>query len=261
LRVDPSSSNQSHHADDVLVQDLSDEDAFDVDEVDYSGIDDGFDSGSKFLSSPITCSVKRQEDGSMGGSSATFLDRIVGDSPKVVDVAPLPAVVAPTSVNVTPPMPTIVGVPTASAPPETGISSTHEPVVGKWRDLFASNRSFDCYSKLTHFSGINCSESCTLLSVDLGSNCDVWKSCIVGYVAGKSLGFRALNNSISNTWNCEAALFVHDSGWLIYRFNRVEDKLVVLSGGPYLVFGRPLMLRPMPQFFNFSTKEMSRVLV
>ena len=97
--------------------------------------------------------------------------------------------------------------------------------------------------------------------MDLGSNYDVWKSCIVGYVAGKSPGFRALNNIISNTWNYEATLSVHDSGWLIYRFNKVEDKLAILSGGLYLVFGRPFMLRPMLQFFNFSAEKMSRVLV
>jgi hypothetical protein len=80
------------------------------------------------------CFIKRQEDDSkMGGSSTTFLDRIVGDSPKVADVAPLPAVVAPTVVNATSLVPTIVGppAPTASAPPETGISSPHEPAVGK----------------------------------------------------------------------------------------------------------------------------------
>jgi hypothetical protein len=112
------------------------------------------------------------------------------------------------------------------------------------RDLFASNRSSDCCSKLTHFSSINCFETCTLLSADLGSNCDVWKSCIVGYVVGKFL--RALNNIISNTWKCEATLSVHDSRWLIHRFNKVEDKLVVLSGGLYLVFGRPLILSLIP---------------
>jgi hypothetical protein len=135
----PSSSNQSYHADDVLVQDLSNEDAFDVDEVNYFGPDDGFNSGSKFLSSLVTCFIKRQEDDSkMGGSSTTFLDRIVGDSPKVADVAPLPAVVAPTVVNATSLVPTIVGppAPIASAPLETGIFSTHEPPVGKWRDFF-----------------------------------------------------------------------------------------------------------------------------
>jgi len=154
----PSSSNQSHHANDVLVQDLSNKDAFDVDEVDYSSLDDGFDSGSKFLSSLVMCSVKRQEDDSkMGGSSATFSDRIMGDSSKAADVTPLSVVVAPTVVNATSPVPTIVGppAPTASAPLETSISSTHKSAVGKWRDLFASNRSLDYCSKLSYFSGIN----------------------------------------------------------------------------------------------------------
>ncbi|KAL9366892.1 hypothetical protein Peur_038091 [Populus x canadensis] len=118
----PSSSNQSHHANDVLVQDLSNKDAFDVDEVDYSSLDDGFDSGSKFLSSLVMCSAKRQEDDSkMGGSSAIFSDRIMGDSSKAADVTPLSVVVAPTVVNATSPVPTIVGppAPTASAPLET----------------------------------------------------------------------------------------------------------------------------------------------
>ncbi|KAL9384391.1 hypothetical protein Peur_021401 [Populus x canadensis] len=38
-----------------------------------------------------------------------------------------------------------------------------------------------------------------------------------------------------------------------------EAKLSVLSGGPYLIFGRPLILRPMTKFFDFSSEEMSRV--
>jgi hypothetical protein len=95
--------------------------------------------------------------------------------------------------------------------------------------------------------------------MDLGSNCDVWKSCIVGYVAGKSPGFRYLNNIISNTLNYEATLSVHDLGWLIYQFNKVEDKFAILSRGLYLVFRRPHILRPIPQFFNFSAEEMFRV--
>ncbi|KAJ6291207.1 hypothetical protein OIU76_023297 [Salix suchowensis] len=52
-------------------------------------------------------------------------------------------------------------------------------------------------------------------------------------------------------------LTLHESGWLIYKFNNEDDKLAVLRGGPYLVFGRPLMLREMPEFFNFNSSEMS----
>jgi hypothetical protein len=81
----------------------------------------------------------------------------------------------------------------------------------------------------------------------------------VGYVSSKSPGYRALNSIISNVWKCEATLTIHDSGWLVYKFKIEEDKLTVLRGGPYLVYGRPLILRPMTNFFDFSSEEMSRV--
>ena len=83
--------------------------------------------------------------------------------------------------------------------------------------------------------------------------------CVIGYVAGKSPGFKALNGISSSVWKCEASLTVHDSGWLIYQFNCEEDKNSVLCGGPYMVYGRPLILKSMPQFFDFSREEISRV--
>nr|TKR90321.1 hypothetical protein D5086_0000234360 [Populus alba] len=43
------------------------------------------------------------------------------------------------------------------------------------------------------------------------------------------------------------------------KFESEEEKLVVLRGGPYLVYGRPLVLKPMTKFFDFSCEEMSRV--
>ena len=73
--------------------------------------------------------------------------------------------------------------------------------------------------------------------------------CAAGYVSGKSPGYRALNGIISSVWKCEASLTIHDSGWLIYRFNQEEDKLFVLRGGPYLVYGKPLILRQMTKNF------------
>ncbi|KAG5225502.1 DUF4283 domain-containing protein [Salix suchowensis] len=83
--------------------------------------------------------------------------------------------------------------------------------------------------------------------------------CIVGYVVGKFPGFKALNHMIVNTWKCKASLTIHESGWLVYRFLHEEDKLAVLSRGTYLVYGRPLILKFMPEFFDFSTADMSTV--
>ena len=64
---------------------------------------------------------------------------------------------------------------------------------------------------------------------------------------------------IANTWHCEATLNIHESGWLVYKFQNEVDKLAVLRGGPYLVFGRPLILKEMPEYFDFNSAEMSTV--
>lgn len=112
--------------------------------------------------------------------------------------------------------------------------------------LFAYYYSTESYPKLMHFSQISAAKNYTLLDEDFDSNCDIWKSCITGYVAGKFPGFKALNNIIVNTWQCDASLTIHESEWLIYRLSNVDDKLVVLASGPYLAYGKPLILKPMP---------------
>jgi len=130
---------------------------------------------------------------------------------------------------------------------------------GKWRDLFSSNRNFDACTKLSNFSLFHTTKSCSISSEDFHHSFDVWKRCVVGDVSGKYHGFKALNNLISTVWKCEATLSTHELGWLVYRFNSKDDKPAVLQGGSYLVYGRPLILRPMTQFFNFSSEEMTRV--
>jgi len=53
--------------------------------------------------------------------------------------------------------------------------------------------------------------------------------CLVGYIAGRSPS-KALQNLIINSWHCEVSLTIHESGWLIFKFAHVVDKLNVLSG-------------------------------
>jgi hypothetical protein len=66
--------------------------------------------------------------------------------------------------------------------PNSGISKLVEPIVGKWRDLFFSNRSITNCPTLVHFSDSNNAENCSLLDGDLDSNSDVWKLCVMVYV-------------------------------------------------------------------------------
>ncbi|KAJ6986396.1 hypothetical protein NC653_024088 [Populus alba x Populus x berolinensis] len=75
----------------------------------------------------------------------------------------------------------------------------------------------------------------------------------------QSPGFKALNNIISSSWKCDATLSIHESGWLVYKFKNIDDKLAVLANGPYLIYGRPLILKAMPEYFSFGKDEMACV--
>nr|TKS15655.1 hypothetical protein D5086_0000031150 [Populus alba] len=133
------------------------------------------------------------------------------------------------------------------------------PTTSKWRDILFSNRSTTSCTRLQNFSLNHLSKMCAISHEDIQSRFEIWNVCAVGYISGKNPGFKALNSIISTIWKTDATLTIHETGWLIYRFKSEEEKLVVLRGGPYLVYGRPLVLRLMIKFFDFSCGEMSRV--
>ncbi|KAJ6863822.1 hypothetical protein NC651_034584 [Populus alba x Populus x berolinensis] len=62
-----------------------------------------------------------------------------------------------------------------------------------------------------------------------------------------------------SSWKCDATLSIHESGWLVYKFKNIDDKLAVLANGPYLIYGRPLILKAMPEYFSFGKDEMACV--
>ncbi|KAJ6372110.1 hypothetical protein OIU76_026576 [Salix suchowensis] len=105
--------------------------------------------------------------------------------------------------------------------------------------LPSAHRTTSCASssscpKLKFYADLSDADACTLLAEDLDVKCAMWKPRLIGYVSSKFPGYKALSAVIANSFNCE---------W----------------EAPYLVFGRPLMLREMPEFFNFNSTEMSTI--
>ena len=47
------------------------------------------------------------------------------------------------------------------------------------------------------------------------------------------------------------------SGWMVFRFDTMEDQAKVLENGPYIIYGSPLLLKPMPKYFNFGKEAIS----
>jgi hypothetical protein len=85
------------------------------------------------------------------------------------------------------------------------------------------------------------------------------KFCLIGFVAGKFPGYASLSHYIGKHWKYYTNFTMHDSGWLIFAFPTENTMLEVLGGGPYYVFGRPLILKVMPDFFDFTSPDMTKM--
>ncbi|KAK4397906.1 hypothetical protein Sango_1266100 [Sesamum angolense] len=118
--------------------------------------------------------------------------------------------------------------------------------------LFSTNRKLSDENKLTKFA-------VELETLELGADdlIDVWTKLgyyLVGYIADKFPGLQAIC-ALSKQWGSSFQL--HDSGWLIFRFAQDDDRQQVLADGPYFVYGRPLLLKAMPNCFEFNEDGIS----
>ncbi|KAJ6886286.1 hypothetical protein NC651_026847 [Populus alba x Populus x berolinensis] len=87
---------------------------------------------------------------------------------------------------------------------------------------------------------------------------NLWWSSLIGFIAGKFQGYISLYKYVHNTWS-NVNFSMHDTGWLIFKFTSELDMYKVLSGGPYYVFGQLLILKIMPEYFDFDTTDMIRM--
>ncbi|KAL0332772.1 UNVERIFIED_CONTAM: hypothetical protein Scaly_2178700 [Sesamum calycinum] len=117
--------------------------------------------------------------------------------------------------------------------------------------LFSTNRRLTMDNKLSKFQIDE--GTITLESNDLTDVQSKLGFCIVGYVAGKFPGLQAIR-----TLSKLGSFFQrHDSGWLVFRFARDDDRQRILDGGPYFIYGRPLLLKAMPDCFEFKEDDIS----
>ncbi|XP_011016272.1 PREDICTED: uncharacterized protein LOC105119785, partial [Populus euphratica] len=259
----PHGSEPQHHTDPspsinhVLVDDWSDEEDLEDEEVDFDSSPEDYAGGSKFFTSPVVSVPPVHVASSPSAQPTAVGSPVVVQSVDVASpVSGQPDVVVKATCT------TSVPTNSKSAPVDhvvSGNSNHSEPSSSSWRNLFVSNRDNTRCPKLLHYSALTDTRGCNLFDDDLDIKCDLWKRCLVGYIAGRSPGFKALQNLIVNTWQCEASITIHDSGWLIFTFDNDADKSHVLDGGPYLVYGRPLILKPMTEYFEFSSTEMHTV--
>lgn len=112
---------------------------------------------------------------------------------------------------------------------------------------------------LVHFPILTSTASCQFMATDVDNTDDLWKFCLIGFVAGKFPGYAPLSQYIAKHWKYHAQFTMHDSSWLIFAFPIETTMLEVLSGGPYYVFGRPLILQVMLDFFYSKPLDLTKM--
>ncbi|VFQ83145.1 unnamed protein product [Cuscuta campestris] len=78
-----------------------------------------------------------------------------------------------------------------------------------------------------------------------------WGFCLVGCFTGRFPGIKAIEGLISS-WHLECKLHPHKKGWVIFQFLSDEDRSKVLHNGPYVLYGKTLLLRILPEGFRFD---------
>lgn len=73
------------------------------------------------------------------------------------------------------------------------------------------------------------------------------------YFGGRFPGKIALNQIVKG-WQVPVKTHHHNSGWIIFQFGNSENQMTVLENSPYVVYGKPLHLKIMPQNFRFQNE-------
>ncbi|KAJ6912868.1 hypothetical protein NC651_015356 [Populus alba x Populus x berolinensis] len=197
-------SEPQHHDDSpsikhVFVTDwLEDEDAdLDDEALETDSVEEEYTGGSKFFTSPVNATPLFPIASALVAFPPTVLSPASPQAaaPSAPKDTTLPS--TPASFPTTQPNPLV---PTVSAAHH---NSDFES--SSWRNILANNRNITSCPKLSHYSAFTETNGCDLVGDDLDVKCDFWRLCLIGYVAGRSPGFKALQNVIANSWKCEAS--------------------------------------------------------
>lgn len=150
---------------------------------------------------------------------------------------------------------------TAESPPEMEVGDAQDPkgkadssVKAPWVNLFKENRNPSKGFTLKFMDDLpEIPEVRREHALDVQT---VWGYSLVGYVAGRFPGKSALLK-LCDSWQVKYKYSAHSSGWLIFQFDNESSRDSVMLSGPYTVFGRPLMLKAMPPFFEFDDQNVS----
>ncbi|KAI5681578.1 hypothetical protein M9H77_02806 [Catharanthus roseus] len=180
-----------------------------------------------------------------------IVEEFLKELEEVDDVISEPSVVAETSPSVSR---TLGMEDTTSKSKEDSVNGIEENQPKKtFASLFADNRNpskgIQLYKIMVQ------SDVIEVESDEVDDVIETWGFALFAFVVGGFPGFDAINK-LTNSWKVHSTFKVHKSGWLVFRFDSDKDRQEVLDKGPYLIFKRPIVMKPITSLFDVGSASM-----
>ncbi|GAA0164576.1 hypothetical protein LIER_20174 [Lithospermum erythrorhizon] len=121
-------------------------------------------------------------------------------------------------------------------------SPENSKVRPKFSEIIKENRIVGNGLKLQQYDFMENDDDVILDESDEIPFVETWDYCLIGCFTGPFPGRHALN-SLVKSWNVKCKIIPYAKGWTVFRFASDEDRFKVFNGGPYLAFGKTLMLK------------------
>ncbi|CAH9071104.1 unnamed protein product [Cuscuta epithymum] len=126
----------------------------------------------------------------------------------------------------------------------------------QWSSLFRDNRALSNGLKLEYFPPTG--EKLDFSHLQVPTLIEVWGFCLVGHFSGRFPGLKAIHD-MATKWGVQVDIKSHSKGWVIFKFKSEEDRLKVLTGGPYVLFGKTMFLKELSEDFSVDSVEFLKV--
>ncbi|CAH9092306.1 unnamed protein product [Cuscuta europaea] len=113
--------------------------------------------------------------------------------------------------------------------------------------LFRDNRAPSNGLKLEYFPPTG--EKLEFSHLRVPTLIEIWGYCLVGHFSGRFPGLKAIF-AMRKKWGVQVDIKTHSKGWVIFKFKSEEDRVKVLTEGPYVLYGKTMFLKTLSDDFS-----------
>ncbi|KAH0645442.1 hypothetical protein KY284_033326 [Solanum tuberosum] len=132
-----------------------------------------------------------------------------------------------------------------------------------WVNMFRNNRAANNGMNLSYIPPqiVNGQTMVQLEGKEVQIEEDKWKCALIAYVIGECPGYNTMNRYISLNWAAVAkpAVYLHEEGYYIVKFQNLNDMNEILYTGPYTINNRPIILKQWCPDFDFGSEFLTEI--